>query len=380
MISAKLSYWEKESFFKDIDVAIIGSGIVGLNAAIRLKEKNPHLRVLVIERGALPIGASTRNAGFACFGSLSELLEDLKNHSVEEVLALVEQRWKGLQHLRETIGDKGLGYQELGGYEVFRETDEPLYEACLDQLSFFNTQFQSIIGRNNIYEKADERIDYFGFNGVEHLIWNQAEGQIHTGKMMKALLDLATAKGIQIVNGLSISKMEDSANGVFLQTENGWDFKAQKLLIATNGFAQNLLPALDVEPARNQVLITHPIPGLQLKGCFHYDGGYFYFRNIDNRILLGGGRHLAMHVEATTEFGTTSEIQKALVNLLQNVICPQQEVLIDSWWSGILGVGAQKKPLVKQVSERVVIAVRMGGMGVAIGSLIGREGADLMAV
>lgn len=378
MISAKLSYWEKETFFKDIDVAIIGSGIVGLNAAIRLKENNPQLRILVLERGALPIGASTRNAGFACFGSLSELIEDLKSHSVEEVLALVEKRWQGLRHLRETLGDKALGYQELGGYEVFRETDETLYESCIDQMSFFNAQLSSIIGRKDIYQKKDERIDRFGFNGVEHLIWNQAEGQIHTGKMMRALLDLAIAKNIQIVNGINITKMEDSSNGVFLQTENGWDFKTQKVLIATNGFAKNLLHELDVQPARNQVLITHPIPGLKLKGCFHYDGGYFYFRNIDSRILLGGGRHLALKHETTTEFGTTSEIQKALVNLLQNVICPQQEVLIDSWWSGILGVGAQKKPLVKQISKRVVIAVRMGGMGVAIGSLIGREGADLV--
>ncbi|MFZ4545731.1 MAG: FAD-dependent oxidoreductase, partial [Saprospiraceae bacterium] len=70
-----LSYWEYESFFKDMDVAILGSGIVGLSAAISLKEKNPMLKVALIERSFLPYGASTRNAGFACFGSISELLE-----------------------------------------------------------------------------------------------------------------------------------------------------------------------------------------------------------------------------------------------------------------------------------------------------------------
>ncbi len=380
MSFAKLSYWEKESFFKDIDVAIIGSGIVGLNAAIHLKKQNPVLRILVIERGVLPIGASTRNAGFACFGSLSELLEDLKSHSIEEVLALVEKRWKGLAYLRKTIGDQGLGYEKLGGYEVFRESDQDLYEACMEKLPFFNTQLKNIIGHHEIYQKTDDKINHFGLNGVEHLIWNQAEGQIHTGKMMKSLLDLAKAKNIEIVNGLNITKIEDSMNGVFLETENGWDFKAQKVIIATNGFAKNLLPDLDIQPARNQVLITQPISGLRLKGCFHYDGGYFYFRNIDNRILLGGGRHLDLAKEATTEFGMTSAIQKALVNLLENVICPQQEVQIDSWWSGILGVGAQKTPLVKKISDKVVIAVRMGGMGVAIGSLVGKEGAELLAI
>ena len=42
-----------------------------------------------------------------------------------------------------------------------------------------------------------------------------------------------------------------------------------------------------------------------LKGAFHYDEGYVYFRNIDNRVLLGGGRNLAK-AETTDVFGTTN--------------------------------------------------------------------------
>ena len=76
-ITYELSYWERESFFRDIDVAVIGSGIVGLSAALRARELAPSARIAVLERGALPIGASTRNAGFACFGSVSELLDDM---------------------------------------------------------------------------------------------------------------------------------------------------------------------------------------------------------------------------------------------------------------------------------------------------------------
>ena len=105
-----LSYWEKESFFRNIDVAIIGSGIVGLSAAIRLKELSPKLEIMILERGSLPIGASTRNAGFACFGSLSEMIDDLNFHSEEEVFQLVEKRWKGLQLLRKNLGDKNKYY------------------------------------------------------------------------------------------------------------------------------------------------------------------------------------------------------------------------------------------------------------------------------
>src|SRR5438045_335528 len=103
-----LSYWEQECIFNNIDVTIIGSGIVGLSAALRLKKFRPELKVLVLERGVIPYGASSRNAGFACFGSPSELLDDLNKNGEDEVFSLVEKRWKGLKRLRENLGDEHL--------------------------------------------------------------------------------------------------------------------------------------------------------------------------------------------------------------------------------------------------------------------------------
>ena len=81
----KLSYWEEQTWFNQVDFTLVGAGLVGLNAALRLRELHPHKRILVVERGPLPSGASTRNAGFACFGSLSELLADAESHSPEEL-------------------------------------------------------------------------------------------------------------------------------------------------------------------------------------------------------------------------------------------------------------------------------------------------------
>src|SRR3954469_17949439 len=112
-----LSYWEKQSLL-NYDIIIIGSGIVGLSAALSLKEKNASKRVLVLERAILPTGASTKNAGFACIGSLTEILDDLSYMSQEDVLRLVELRFKGLQRLRSRLGDKNIGYAENGSYEL----------------------------------------------------------------------------------------------------------------------------------------------------------------------------------------------------------------------------------------------------------------------
>jgi hypothetical protein len=374
-----LSYWEYESFFKNIDIAIIGSGIVGLNAAITLKEQQPELRIAIIERSFLPYGASTRNAGFACFGSLTELLDDLTVSSEADVLALVEKRWRGLQRLRERVGDKNLQYQELGGMEIFKSEESDIAKTCLDAIPHFNDAIGKIIGRKEIYKKLDiSETKVFGFQGIQTIIKNNAEGQIHTGEMMRSLLNLAHAKNILFLNGLTIESIKDENDNVILTSNEGWHFSVKKVLVCTNGFAKRLFPTLLVEPARNQVIVTKPIEGLKVKGCFHYDKGYFYFRNIENRILIGGGRNLDIQNEMTDTFGTTPIIQNAINELLQNVILPNQKYEIEHIWSGILGIGSIKKPIIEMISPNIGVAVRMGGMGVAIGSLVGEEGAEMI--
>ena len=99
------SYWERTAFTGGADVIVIGSGLVGLSAALHLKTQEPSLKVLVLERGFLPTGASTKNAGFACFGTVSEQLEGLKRSSDEEVAQLAGYKWRGLQRLRKNLGD-----------------------------------------------------------------------------------------------------------------------------------------------------------------------------------------------------------------------------------------------------------------------------------
>src|SRR6201996_9801458 len=95
------SYWERTAFIDNADVIIIGSGLVGLSAALHLKKQEPALKVLVLERGFLPTGASTKNAGFACFGTVSEQLYYLEDASETEVARLVNRKWRGLQRLRQ---------------------------------------------------------------------------------------------------------------------------------------------------------------------------------------------------------------------------------------------------------------------------------------
>lgn len=369
----ELSYWELKNWFSNVDFTIVGSGIVGLHCALNLKEKHPKAKVLILEKGMLPQGASTKNAGFACFGSISEILDDLKTNPADEVAALVEKRWQGLKLLRENLGDVVLDFKQNGGYELFLEKNKPFFEECIAQIPLVNQILKPIFKENVFVKKTDE----FGFQNIcGELIFNPFEGQIDTGNMMQALLKRAISKDILILNQQSISSYQDLNGKVEVMT-NDISFNTRKLFIATNGFANQFVKE-EVKPARAQVLITKSIDNLAIKGTFHLDEGYYYFRNVGNRILFGGGRNLDFQGETTTEFGQTKIIQDQLEQLLKDVILPRQSFEIEHRWSGIMGVGNHKNPIVKALSENVYCGVRLGGMGVAIGSLVGKELAELL--
>lgn len=368
-----LSYWEIQHWFTGVDFTIVGSGIVGLHTALRLRERFPECKILVLEKGSLPQGASTKNAGFACFGSLSEIISDLNNHTEKEVISLIQKRWQGLQLLRKRLGDTAIDFKPYGGYELFLKDDIQGYEECLRRMPFVNEVLRPLF-KADVFAKEVDRFDFKGIQ--EYLIFNPFEGQIDTGLMMQTLLKEAVAKNILILNSQTVTAYHEKRDGVTVSLGD-FSFTTKKLLFTTNGFAGSITNGA-VAPARAQVLITEPIPNLDIRGTFHIDRGYYYFRNINNRILFGGGRNLDFEGETTTQFGQTEIIQNQLEKMLREVILPNTDFKIEHRWSGIMGLGSQKNPIVQQLSEHTYCGVRLGGMGVAIGSIVGMELGDLV--
>ena len=364
----QISFWEEEFFLKNIDITIIGSGIVGLTCALKLRELNPNSRIIILERGYLPSGASTKNAGFTCFGSPSELLDDLSKLSEQEVFNLIELRIKGLEKLKNLVGTSEMDYEEYGSYELFDNKDA--YENSLSKLPYLNRMLHSIF-KEDTYEKFDQALD-FGFDKSSLIIRNKFEGQINTGLMMRKLLRLCQSSSIEIFNGFDVDEFEKTNLQWVVKGKNK-QITTNKLLICNNAFASKLLPNIDLKPARAQVLITKPIENLKIKGCFHMDEGYYYFRNVGNRVLLGGGRNLNFKAEETFDMKVSELIQNKLESLLKTTILPDQEFEIERRWAGIMGVGSNKTPILKRIDDNLYCAIRMGGMGIAIGAEVGQS-------
>ena len=371
----QLSFWEKVTLLEQIDFLVVGSGIVGSACALELKRLHPDAKIVILERSYLPLGASTKNAGFACFGSVTELLDDLEHTPEKRVWETVKLRYEGLERLLQRFVASDLDYENCGSYDLI--TNQKDLEHYHPKLEDLNRQIESITGKAACYSYRDDVHKTFGFKGFEGAYFNRLEGAIDTGKLLLATQKELAKKGILVLNGIEVTGLLEDSEGVSVETYYG-EIKAKKLAITINGFARKLLPELSVEPARAQVLVTSGIKDLQVQGTFHLDKGYYYFRNVGNRVLLGGGRNLDFEAENTFDLNQTERIQNALETLLIEQILPGKTFQIDYRWSGTMGVGTEKGPIIEKRGKHTAMGVRLGGMGVAIGSLAGEKLARLL--
>lgn len=364
------SYWELTAF-ADVDICIIGAGIIGLSTAIECRNRFKDASITVLERSPHGHGATTRNAGFACFGSASELLHDLDKYGAIHAFDIAHERFQGLKQLLDRCPSDALSYEPLGGYELIRESESHV----LDRMQELNAFAQAITGDPHTFELLpDSQLQALGFSrDVIAVIRNIHEGQLHSGSLHALLEHIATGSGIRIEYGSNVSAIEDFGDHgtLIVQSAVGeYGLHSKAIILANNACIPLLAPDLPIKPGRGQVLVTTPIMDLPFQGAFHMDEGFYYFRSIGNRVLLGGGRNLDFNGEETYEFGHSDLIMNALNNLLHDVIIPGKEWSIEYAWSGLMGFTPDKKPIVKAISNHVYCAFGCNGMGIALGSRI----------
>lgn len=375
MSNYRSSYWEQTVQLKDPDVCIVGGGLTGLQTALELKQRSPDLDVLLLERSAFGRGASTRNAGFACFGAPTELLEDLEAGDGQQVWETVARRNAGILKLKERYGNQ-IDYQQHGGYEVFYDKEH--FQPITDQLAGLNKALHAITGMKETWSVADQAA---GINPANFLLYNPLEGQLNPAKLVDVITRECLAAGVRLLFGLEVASVgEDGGKPYCLLAESETVIRPQRLVLATNAFTGSFLKELPIQPARNQVLITEPIQGLKLRGCFHHERGYVYFRNVgEDRLLIGGARHLAGEVSETTSFGANAPLEIHLTDFLNRAVSlPKGEkIKVAQRWSGIIAQGG-KTPLLFSRPEGIIVAARLSGMGVALSAQLATETADLV--
>lgn len=372
-----LSFWEKDSYYAHTDVIIIGAGLMGLWSALELKKHRPSLSITILERNSTPLGASTRNAGFACFGSLTELLSDEAQMGTQAMLNILEARYKGIQKIKSYFSETTIQYDPCGGYEAIPHSHETAAHLD-DHIHYLNQLLSPITNLDKTFTNRSAQVQEIGLKNFDHLVGNVMEAGIHSGKLVNALTKLVIENGVRILYGLEVKEWDSNSNSVQVETQNGITLKANQLISCVNGFTQQLMPSLNIAPARGQIIVTNAFERLPMKGTFHFDEGFYYWRSLGNRILIGGARNLDFEGEQTTDLSGTEKIRTHLLHFLREHIVTEESIEIEQYWSGIMGFTPSKKPLTEWVAHNTIAAIACNGMGVALTPVIAENLAKMV--
>ncbi|MEQ9304009.1 MAG: FAD-dependent oxidoreductase, partial [Marinoscillum sp.] len=267
-----------------------------------------------------------------------------------------------------------IGLEQKGGYELLSPANSHYLEEIEEINGLLKNQFS-----HPVFAESAKKLEEFKFGKTSHMVYNPFEGQLHSGKLIRSLWDYCNQLGVKTLTGTRVTSIDQNEGSVDVNTEE-IRFSAKAVALCTNAFTKSLTKdhQLDITPGRGMVMLVESKEPIPFEGTFHYDEGYYYFRDYHGKVIFGGGRNLEIEKEQTSEFGINKNIEQKLLLDLQEVILPGGEFKVEMKWSGIMAFGATKEPVIKQLGSGLYLGVRLGGMGVALGSMVGNDLAAML--
>lgn len=352
------------------ELLIVGAGFLGSWLAYWLARLKPALakQTLVVERDLLGYGASTRNAGFLTSGNISEMLADLREVGFDSVFEQFTKRRAGLS-------------LALGEFPDL--PTDPCGSADYDNITPEKSELRerlnaALVARNESPAFGVRRAKYCGRE--REVFFNASDRGVNPIQLLSRLREHAAAGGVHFAFGVEVMRV---ANGKALC--NHADKRAAqrgqsllryfKALICVNAFAKALLGESHIVPGRGQVIVTSPVAAATSHHLGFINDGYDYFKFVDGRLLIGGGRDKFRAREETTTLSPTTEVREYLVSRAREIV-GHERFTVDHHWAGIMGFPGGRHTSgdhVRKLDASTANVNACGGMGVALTPLVARE-------
>jgi len=278
---------------RDVDLAIVGGGFLGLWSAVLAKERFPDWEIVVLEAGRVGFGASGRNGGF---------VDASLTHGLENGVA----RWPEEMEELERLGGDNL--EALGDFVVDHGIDcDFTFSGAID----FATEPWQLDGAEEYADLARkyghqiEVLDRAQAQAIVHsptyeggLLTRNRTALVDPAQLAWGLARVATSLGVKIHEGTMVQGVHSRGGMIDVTTPQSGSLRAAKVILATNAFP-SLLPGVRnfVIPVYDYVLMTEPLSAEQLaevgwsgrEGLSDLGNLFHYYRlTRDNRILWGG--------------------------------------------------------------------------------------------
>jgi len=298
-------------------VLIIGGGIAGTSLLWHLAQHR--IDAVLVERHHIAWGASGRNAGFLLAGVASSYAEAIKKYGREKAREVWEITNENHDRMIEAARGQDVGHRRLGSAVLPASDAERALLVESEQL---------------LHEDGFEA----RWDGTR--LVNPRDGEVDPSAMVAALA--RQARGGAIRERVDVVALDARRHGVIV-TAGDVQCEAGVVILATNGYTAQLVPSVEIQPTRAQMVATapdsYPIADVPVYSNF----GYRYWRQLATReVLLGGWRDTSLEAEKTYDDEPTEEIQQQLDRALTSLGVTAE---VTHRWAGTMGFTESGLPL-----------------------------------
>ena len=367
----------------ETEVAIIGAGFAGLNAALQLAEQHD-IKATVLEAGQPGWGASGRNGGFCCLGGAKMSVgTQIKRFGLPETQAHMAFQSAAIEQVQENLGRYGLDVDRHSEGELCLAHSPTAFAGLQKDAGFDRDQFgitSEIIPKSALNERG---IDGPQFHGG---VLTNAGFALNPLKYAQGLARAAASAGATLYGNSPVVHVSKDQGRFLLQTPTG-RVRARKLIVATNGYSSEDIPetlAGRFLPLLSSILVTRPITAEEQAAqgwnsdLMAFDSKHLlhYFRLMpDGRFLFG--QRGALRATSSGTAGSQAQNRRDF----EQMFPAWAGVETSHFWSGLLCLTRNLHQFIGPLSslDGAFAALGYHGNGVAMASLAGRRVGDLAA-
>jgi gamma-glutamylputrescine oxidase len=325
------------------EVVIVGGGITGVALLRSLCDRG--IDAIVLERDHLAAGASGRNAGFLLAGVAENYARAVARYGRGVAAEVWRFTLENHQQVAAAAEPFDAGHQVRGSLTVALDTAEA---ASLEESATLLAED----GLPGAITAGDQP------RGALCTLLNPADGEIDPVRLVRGL---AQAHADRVHEGRNVVSVEDGDNVAIVRLGDG-ALQASAVVLATNAWTAELLPAVQIAPVRAQMLATAPAARCISRPVYAEWGHRYWRQRDDGSILVGGFRHRALLEEVGYDLTPTATLQAHLDGQLSELATGAR---VMHRWAGIMGFSADGLPLVGTApgSRRVHVCAGYTGHG-----------------
>lgn len=320
------------------DVCIVGGGYTGLWTAIQLKQQQPKLDIVIIDKGLCGSGASGRNGG--CMLTWSTKYTSMKKlYGEQEAVKLVRASERAVYEIADFCETHNIDADlRLNGtlYTATNKAQQGSMDGVLEQLSKHEVNSWKQWQRERVQQEAGSALHCEGF-------YSPAAASVQPALLARGLKRVAEGMGIKIYENTPMENISTEIPITITTPEA--DIFAKKVVLALNAWMLEQFPQFkrNVVLVSSDMAITQPIPeklntmGLK-DGKTVIDSRIFvhYYRSTsDGRLMLGkGGNYFSFGNKISKVFDSPSRYTNLLRNSFNKLFPSLEKEKFAATWTG----------------------------------------------